>query len=147
VAYSALFGGRGYSITAGLIFQEPIGRHAARGANDAARATLHKANLSATELRRQIAAAVVRGIAAVEAAGRRAAVLDRSIESATLDLAAERARFESGRSTNFDVLRRQDQLAFAKLAALAARLDYAKALAGVESITGDILARHGVRVQ
>jgi outer membrane protein TolC len=145
-AYSTMAEFRGYAVSAGLVFQEPIGRHAARGARDVARAGTERAAMEETDVRRQIATAVVRGVVAVHTAGRRAAVLSRSTQSAELDLAAERARFESGRSTNFDVLRRQDQLALAKLGALAARLDYAKSLADVESLTGAILDRYGVKV-
>jgi outer membrane protein TolC len=136
---------RTYSVSAGLVFQEPLGHRAARGANESARATLRRAELDETDIRLQISSAVVRGLTAVEAARRRAEVLSRSVEAADLDLAAEKARFETGRSSNFDVLRRQDSLAQVKLSALRARVDYIRALAIVESLTGAIADKLGVR--
>jgi outer membrane protein TolC len=135
-----------YAVTAGLVFQQPLGRHAARGARDGARATVQKARFTEDDIAAQIAAAVVRGVTAVDTARRRAEVLARSTDAAALDLAAERARFEVGRSSNFDVLRRQESLTSVQLVHLRARVDYLKSLAGVESLTGDILDHHGVRV-
>jgi outer membrane protein TolC len=146
-AWQQLTGLGSYTVTAGLVFQQPIGRHAARGAAAAARETLHKVRFTEADLSRQIAAAVVRTVAAVDTARRRALVLARSTEAAALDLEAERARFEVGRSTNFDVLRRQQNLAEVQLVHLRARVDYLKALASAESLTGEILDRHGVRLR
>ena len=84
------------------------------------------------------------GLAAVETARRRGEVLAPSIAAAALDLESERARFEVGRSTNFDVLRRQDALASAKLLVLRAQVDHLEALAALDALTGDILDAHGV---
>ena len=80
------------------------------------------------------------------AAGRLAALAD-TIEAATLDLAAERARFEVGRASNFDVLRRQEELAQARLHVLHARHDYLRTEASLESLTGAILPHHGVTLR
>jgi outer membrane protein TolC len=136
-----------YVVTAGLVFQLPIGRHAARGAHEAARETLHKVRLNETELTQQITAAVVRWVSAADAARRRTEVLARSTEAAAVDLEAERARFEVGRSTNFDVLRRQNNLASVQLVHLRARVDHLRSLAAVEALTGDILDNNGVRLK
>jgi outer membrane protein TolC len=143
-AYQQLKGLQSYTITAGLVFQEALPRHAARGAREAASEALRKVKLTESDIAGQVAAAVARGIAAVDTAGRRAEVLSRSTEAAALDLAAEKARFEVGRSTNFDVLRRQDSLAAVQLVLLRAKVDHLKALADVEAATGEILGRHDV---
>jgi outer membrane protein TolC len=133
-----------YTVTAGLSFSLPLGRHAARGARDAAREGLRKARLGEADVAAQIAQAVAHGLAAVETARRRTEVLAPAIEAAALDLESERARFEVGRSTNFDVLRRQDALASAKLLVLRAQVDHLEALAALDALTGDILDAHGV---
>jgi outer membrane protein len=145
-AYQKLRGLDNYLISANLVFQQPIGRHAARGAHDAARETLHRTRLQESEIADQVAAAVVRGVIAVDTARRRAEVLARSTDAAALDLEAEKARFEVGRSTNFDVLRRQDSLAGAQLVHLRARVDHLKALAFLDALTGEILERHSVEL-
>src|SRR5262249_7535962 len=109
-------------------------------------AGLRKARLGERDIAAQVSAAVLRAVAAAEVARRRVEVLARSTDAATLDLAAERARFEVGRSTNFDVLRRQDELASAQLSQARAKVDQLTAIAQLEALTGEILARHGVRL-
>jgi outer membrane protein TolC len=143
-AYEQLAGFRSYSITAGLSLALAIGGHAARGAHDAARARLSKAQLSETDIAAQIAGAVLRAIAGRDTARRRTEVLAPSARTAALDLEAEKARFEVGRASTFDVLRRQDQLAAVQLLLLRARVDELDALAELDALTGEILERNGV---
>src|SRR5262249_4303891 len=132
------------AINVGLTFQQSVPRHTARGSYAAARAALHKAQLSQADISTQIASAAVRLTSAIDVARRRLTVLARSTEAASLDLSAEKARFEVGRSTNFDVLRRQDELAQAQLRQARAKADHEKTRAQLEALTGDILARYGV---
>jgi outer membrane protein TolC len=146
-AYEQLTGFKSYSITAGLAFALPIGRHAARGAHDAARARLTKTQLSETEVAAQVRTAVVRSIARRETARRRADLLVPSAQAAALDLEAEKARFGVGRSSNFDVLRRQDQLSAVQLLLSRARVDELDALAELDALTGEILERNAVIVR
>jgi outer membrane protein TolC len=145
-AYEQLTGFESYGITAGLAFALPIGRRAARGAHDAARARLNQVQLGEAELAAQIAATVVRGIARRDTARRRVDLLGPSAQAAALDLESEKARFEVGRASNFDVLRRQDQLAAVQLRLLRARVDELDALAELDALTGEILERNGVLV-
>jgi outer membrane protein TolC len=134
----------GYGLSAGLTFSQAIPRHAASGNYKAARATLHKAQLTQADISAQIAAAAVRLSEGIDVARRRLTVLARSTEAASLDLSAEKARFEVGRSTNFDVLRRQDELAQAQLRQARAKTDHEKTRAALDALTGAILARYGV---
>jgi outer membrane protein TolC len=90
---------------------------------------------------------VARLCALIRSAGARAAVLDRSLRFATLDLESERARFEVGRSTNFDVLRRQEEVAQVQLGAARARVDQEKARATLDALNGHILALFNVRLR
>jgi outer membrane protein TolC len=143
-AYRSLKGLGNYLVTASLVFQQPIGRNAAHGAHTAARESAQRVRLQEDEIADQVVSAVLRGVTAVDTARRRVEVLARSTDAAALDLEAEKARFEVGRSTNFDVLRRQDSLAGAQLTHLRARVDQLKALAFVEALTGEILERHAI---
>jgi outer membrane protein TolC len=136
-----------YTITAGLSFSLPLGRHAARGARDAAREGLRKASLNEADIAAQVTAAVAHAEGQAETARRRTEVLGRSTEAAALDLEAEKARFDVGRSTNFDVLRRQDSLASVQLALLRAQVDRLEALAVLDALTGDILDDNGVSLR
>ncbi|HJZ83874.1 MAG TPA: TolC family protein [Polyangia bacterium] len=146
-AFSQLGDLSSYALSAGLVFQHPIGRRAALGARDAAQAGLRKARLSEADIRLQVETAVARASAAVDVARRRIAALAQTVDTANLDLAAERARFEVGRATNFDVLRRQEEVAQAKLRQVRARTEFLKVVAVLEALTGDILPRYGVVLQ
>jgi outer membrane protein TolC len=74
-------------------------------------------------------------------------VLAATTTHAALDLEAERARFAVGRATNFDVLRRQEELAIAKLRQARARTDHLKATAALGAVTSEILERYDVVVK
>jgi outer membrane protein TolC len=143
-ALGQLAGFRSYNVQVGLSLQEPIGRHAARGALAAAQTALHKARLTETDITAQIRAAVLRQVGLIDAARRRIAALGDAAESADLDLASVRARFEVGRASNFEVLWRQDQVAQARLHLLRARVDYLEARADLDVLTGDILPLYGI---
>lgn len=143
-AYDQLSGLHSYALMASLALELPIGRHGARGARDAAQAGLQRAELGEADVRAQIRAAVAQGVAARETARRRAQLLGPSLKSAALDLEAERARFDVGRGSNFDVLRRQDALAMMQLLSLSAQLGWQQASAGLAALTGEILRQYGV---
>lgn len=134
-----------YSVTAGLVLQLPVQNRAGRGARAAALDGLHRAQLSVIEIRNQLIAAAARLCAAARGADQRVALLVHAEGAAALDLAAERARFETGRSTNFEVLRRQDEVAQVQLGQTRAQVEKAKALAAMEALTGRIGERFGVK--
>ncbi len=146
-AYEQLVGLGSYLVMANLELTLPLGRHAARGTRDAAREGLRKAQLTAADLAGQITMGVAESVATLETARRRAAVLMPSLDAADLDLESERARFDAGRSSNFDVLRRQDAVAGIQLSLLSAQLASLQAGADLDALTGDIFDRHGVRLR
>jgi outer membrane protein TolC len=143
-AFSQLGKFQAFAVNGSLVFSEPIPRHYARGTRQSAEALLHKAKLSAADISVQIETTVLRLVSQIDVAKRRIEVLAPTTTHASLDLEAERARFEVGRATNFDVLRRQEELATAKLRQARARTDYLKAMAALGAVTDDILDRYQV---
>ena len=143
-AFSQLGKFQAFTVGGSLVFSEPIPRHYARGTRQSAEALLHKAKLSAADISVQIETTVLRLVSQIDVAKRRIEVLAPTTDHASLDLEAERARFEVGRATNFDVLRRQEELATAKLRQARARTDYLKAMAALGAVTDDILDRYQV---
>ena len=143
-ALRQLTGVDSYAVQTSLVFSQPLGRRAARGARDAAREGLRKAHLSEADIGTQIASAVARSASLVDQARRRLDALASVVKTADLDLDAEKARFAVGRSTNFDVLRRQEEVAIAQLRLMRAKTDYLRAAATLEALTGDILPRWGI---
>jgi outer membrane protein TolC len=143
-AWSQLGRFEAYGMSASLVLSEPIPRHGARGARQAAQALLHKAKLSTDDIALQVDTAVLRLVSQIDTARRRVEVLAATTDHASLDLEAERARFSVGRATNFDVLRRQEELAQTRLRQARARTDYLKAAAALGAVTDEILDRYQV---
>jgi outer membrane protein len=136
-----------YAISASLVLTQPTINRAARGLDLAARAAWRKADLNETFVRQLVQANATRALAAAANAARRMALMAPVTDVARLDLEAERARFAAGRSTNFDVLRRQDEVAQVELRRLRARVDYAQSMATVQALTGEILPQLGVTLK
>ena len=130
--------------SAGLTFTAPIQNRAARGGADAARAAAEKARIDALDLELGIRDGVVRFGAAARAAARRVELARDEVGYAQTNLAAERARFDVGRSTNNDVLLRQQELKTAEIQVARALADLAIAETNLDALTGDILDRHSL---
>jgi outer membrane protein TolC len=82
--------------------------------------------------------------AAARTAARRGDLARAAVGYAQKNLEAERARFEVGRSTNNDVLLRQQELKSAEIQVARAMTDLANAETALATLTGDILERYGV---
>ncbi len=146
-AFDQITGLESYAVMASLALELPLGRHTARGARDAGLARLSQAQLTHADVEAQIATAVAQSVATLDSARRRGTLLAPSLAAAALDLEAEKARFDAGRSSSFDVLRRQDALAAVQLVSLSTRLLALEASAALDALTGEILRRNGVRVR
>jgi outer membrane protein TolC len=143
-AYAELASFGGYTAFASVSLELPIVRRTARGAVQLARGRWRRAQLDEAGVAAQIRAAVSSGLAQLDTARRRAALLVPSQSAAALDLEAEQARFEVGRASNFDVLRRQDALAAVQQLLLGAQLQQLEAQAALGSLTGELFVRHGI---
>lgn len=143
-AYRQLSGLEGHALSASLSLELPLLGRAARGGLEQARARSRGAHWDEAAVAAQIRTAVATALGLRETALRRAALLEPSQRSASLDLEAEQARFEVGRASSFDVLRRQDALATVQLSWLGAELQRLQAEASLDALTGELLARHGV---
>jgi outer membrane protein TolC len=136
-----------YQGNIGVTLAAPVARHTAKGTIAAAKAQLHKVHIGESDLKAQIAVAVSRGVDLVKSTQKRLDTDAEAIQLAQVNLDAERARFDVGRSTNFDVLRRQDDLSQAQLRRVRAAADYMKAVAVLQSLTGELLPAYGVTIK
>jgi outer membrane protein TolC len=132
--------------SAGLVFQLPVQNRAARGVVDAARATGDRARIDMTDLDLAIRDGVVRLAGAARTAVRRGELARAAVGYAQKNLEAERARFDVGRSTNNDVLLRQQELKTAEIQVARAATDQANAETALSALSGDILERYGVNL-
>jgi outer membrane protein TolC len=145
-AFRGLGDGASVDASAGLAFSIDIGGNAARGRRDAALLRRGVVRIEREELRREIASAIVLAVHQIRAAQKRVEVAAAAIELARASLTAERALFRVGRSTSYQLFQHQDDLDEARLSRIRAIADYHEAVAALQSLTGDILARHGIEV-
>jgi len=137
----------GYSVTASLTFDHAIQRRTERGGQGIARATRLQAKVDARAAKRRIAASAVRAIQRARAALEIVALAKSATDLAQQNIEAEQKRFELGKTTNFEVLRRQDELEGARLRYANAIVDYLSARAELDGLTGDVLRQHGIEIR
>jgi outer membrane protein TolC len=135
------------SFTAGLSFTLPLQNRTARGTAAAARLQLKRGRVDVAELEATTTEAVIRLATTLQVAARRVEVTRGGTRAAVGSLQAERARFDAGRATNHDLLRRQEELAVAQLREARAVIDYLRAEAALDALTGENLERHGLALQ
>lgn len=128
----------------GLTFSLPIQNRAARGNAEVARAAEEGSRLDAHDLELSIRDGVARFAAQIRSAGARIEYARSSVGFAQQNLEAEQARFEVGRSTNNDVLLRQQELKQAQISVARAVVDLLEADAALSALGGDILDVYGV---
>ena len=128
----------------GLAFQWPLQNRAAEGVAGAARAADVKTRIDLAALENDIRGSVVRLSMAARTAARRRDLARQAVTYAQQNLDAERARFDVGRSTNNDVLLRQQEMKAAEIQVARASADAAEAQGALAAVTGEILDDYGL---
>ncbi|GAB3671760.1 hypothetical protein GCM10028792_04620 [Salinisphaera aquimarina] len=140
-AYSNLDNGDTYDLSGALEFEYPLGNRAGRALARRAKASTEQARASLDNLGRVIEAEV--RYAVIEAR-RAAAQIDASAATVRLQeqtLAAEKARFDVGRSTALLVAQAQRDLLSARLSRIDAFIAYRQALIDLHVADGSLLTR------
>lgn len=135
------------SIGGSLTLQHSIGQENVRGLAREQRENRRRLEVTAFDVRAQIAQTMARAVAQLELARRRVALSQRAIDLATENIKIESDRFTLGKATNFDVLNRQEELRQAELRKAQAMIDWHKAETVVQALTGDILPTYGITVE
>jgi outer membrane protein TolC len=134
----------GYQVTGSLTFDHTIEQHAEHGGQQVARAALQQAEVAEREAQARLALRATRAVQRAQAALASIELGDEAIQLAEQNITAEQKRFELGKSTNFEVLRRQDELGQAQLRQASSVNDYLAARADLDGLSGEILARFGI---
>lgn len=121
-----------------------IRNRGARGRHQISELQVQRTEIQLVQTRQQIAAGVIRAAHSLRTAGKTIEVAQISLDLANDNLVAEEARFQVGRSTNYDVLQRLDEVDTAAADALSAQVNYLKALAALQAFTGEILPAYGL---
>jgi outer membrane protein TolC len=90
---------------------------------------------------------MTRAVAQIELARRRVTLSQEAIELANQNIKIETDRFNLGKSTNFDVLNRLEDLRQAELRKTQALIDWHKAEIVVQALTGDLLPMYGIALE
>jgi outer membrane protein TolC len=133
-----------WSLSGSLTLNWSVRNRTAKGRHQAAKLQIKKAEVQLEEAKQTVAAGVIRAANGLRTAGKVMDVSEISVELAKENLAAEQARFDVGRSTNYDVLLRLDELDKAQAAALGAQIAYLKAIAQLQALSGEILPAYGL---
>jgi outer membrane protein TolC len=131
----------------GVTFELPIGHRAARGQLGAAGSSRRQASISLAQVRERITIEVRNAATGLETAAGRIQSARAGLAAAQTQLQAEQDRFSVGLSTNFFVLTRQNDLALAQLAEIAALTDYRKAMTELGRATGTLLRDRSINVE
>jgi len=134
----------GLTVFAGLTADHAIEQRTERGGQAVARAAVMSARIAERDAQARLGVRVTRAVQRTRAAIASVALGDQAIDLAVQNVAAEQKRFELGKSTNFDVLRRQDELEQARLRKASAVADYLAARAELDGLSGAILARYHI---
>jgi len=130
--------------SAGLSFAVPVQNRAALGFRDTSRYANERAWIDAEALELDVRDAVVRMGSNVITAGQRISLGEQVVGFAKQNLMAEEAKFSVGRSTNNDVLLRQQELKVAESQLLRARVDLLLFEVQLDAVTGALLERYGL---
>lgn len=136
-----------WTVTGSITLQWDIQNRTPKANYEIARLQIEKAEQQLDLVRQQIAGNVIRAANSVRTASKSMEVAEISLELAQENLAAEQARFDVGRSTNFDVLQRLDEVDAAEANALNAQIGYLKALNQLQALNGELLPAYGIEVR
>jgi HAE1 family hydrophobic/amphiphilic exporter-1 len=109
--------------------------------------TERQLNLQKTRIEQQIEVEVRNSLQSLRTAEQRIVAAEASVKAAQEKLDSEQRLFETGESTNFLVLTRQNEFADSQRRALVARLDFNKAIARLEQALGATLETHSITLK
>ena len=133
-----------YTVSGALDLTWSVQNRTAKGNHQRVLAELRQAELNLKSVRQSTSSQVITASNSMRSATKRIELARLSIELAEQNLAAEQARFDVGRSTNYDVLQRIDELLAAQNTLVLAGLDYLKARSQLQALTGELLPAYGL---
>lgn len=146
-ALEQLFGFDFVSWRLGVNVTVPIGNSTAEGNHAQATLGRDRAETELQRLQQQITLEVRRFARGVEAAAEAVESTRKTRELAEVQLGIEVDRFDVGMSTNFEVLRFQDDLAVSRSQELRAQIEYRLATAELGRATGALLDKYSIELQ
>jgi outer membrane protein len=132
--------------SAGLTFSYPLGNTQARAELAQQRFSFDSARQNTALTRQAIISDVRNAVRGLDASAKAIVAAVKSRELAERNLDAEQKKFANGMSTNFQVVKIQDDLAIAQAAELQARVFYRQAVAVYRAAVGGLLDSMGIEI-
>lgn len=145
-ALSTVFEGRFPTLYAGLQLEWFARNRAAEAQLVQSNLAQRRLEVQTRQLEQLIEAQVRNALQALEVTRQRIQAAEASVRAAKEKLDSEIRLFQTGESTNFMVLTRQNEYADSQRRLLAAQSDYNKAVVQLEQAVGTLLDRFGVQV-
>lgn len=133
-----------WSISGQITLTWDVQNRGPKGQHEAAILQIKRAEIQLEQARQQVASGVISAANNLRTASKVMDVAEISLELSRENLEAEQARFDVGRSTNYDVLQRLDEVDQAAASALSAQINYLKALVQLQSLNGEVLPAYGI---
>jgi len=130
----------------GVVFSFPWHNRTAEGNLGSSLAVGRQLDAQYRSLVQQIGVQVRNALQAVDAAWRRYQAAEANTAAARAQYEGEQEKFRAGLSQNFLVLQRQNELAVAEGSQARAQVDYNKALADLQHVTGITLVSNNVTI-
>jgi HAE1 family hydrophobic/amphiphilic exporter-1 len=146
-ALSNLFGGRYQSFQVGVSIDLNLRNRTAEANYGQALINEKRLKLERARAEQIIEAQVRNALQGIETARQRIAAAEASARAAKEKLESEQRLFQTGESTNFLVLTRQNEYADSRRRAVVARLDFNKSVARLEQALGTTLSTHKISVR
>ncbi len=146
-ALSGLFGGHYQSVQVGLALDFTARNRTAQAQVSQAAIAAKRLKFEQARAEQLIEAQVRNALQAIQTARQRITAAEASEAAAKEKLESETRLFQSGESTNFFVLTRQNEYLDARRRAVVARLDFNKAIAQLDQALGDTLKTHGITLK
>jgi outer membrane protein TolC len=146
-ALGNVFGGRYQSIQAGVQIDLNL-RNRTADANYAQSVIAEKRlRLQQAQVEQGVEAQVRNALQGVQSGRQRIVAAEASSRAAQEKLESEARLFQTGESTNFLVLTRQNEAADSRRRAVVARLDFNKSLSRLQQVTGATLSSHKITIR
>jgi len=135
-----------YTVRGELTLQWDIQNRAPRATHERIILEMRRADTQLRRSQQNIAMSVIRSVNSQRTAAARMTMTTEAVRLAQSNLRAEEARNRVGRSTSYDILFRQDELALAEFNALSAQIDYLRATVELQTLTGELLQSYGLEL-
>jgi len=135
-----------YSMRGELNFNWDIQNRAPKATHERIILEMRRADAQLRRSQQNVAMSVIRAVNSQRTAAARMTMTSEAVRLANSNLRAEEARNRVGRSTSYDILFRQDELALAEFNALSAQIDYLRATVELQTLTGELLQSYGLEL-